>query len=438
MPKLFVLSDSGTPTGYGRIVDEVFPRLAKRGYEIFAAGINYDGLLPPAYDGEKLPYWVAALGGKDWLTESARVISVYDPDIIIVAQDAPYAEGLRNAPLDWSKYGFVIITPVDGTPIYPRWIENAQRADAVLNISQFGVDAYRKVGVEAHLLRPGINGNRFFRLPDDARAGIRAKLGVAPGAFVVGSMCMNQGRKAITLMMRAFFEFAQDKPTARYLMDMDPISPAGWDIPAVCKQQGWDIGKIIFRHDAIRMGITDLRERYNALDAHMVISHREGYGLPLAEAMACGVVSIAQDYCSGPEIVGEGRGMLIPTTGYGVPGTWGGAEDYFPDMRALVMSLQALYDGPAERAVIAERGMKAAREWTWDSAADAMQAAIDGVMARRALIPPAQLPMFPPQMPQSAPPPVEVIVPDAMRLMEADAVQLADVAFSVDGVINNA
>jgi hypothetical protein len=429
MTKLFVLSDCGTPTGYGRIADETLIRLSKRGYEIFAAGINYDGLLPAAYEGERLPYWVASLGGRDWLQESVKIIGVYQPDIIIVIQDAPYAEGLRNAPLDWSKYGFIVVTPVDGAPIYPKWIAAFQQTDALMNISQFGVDEYRKAGIHATLLRPGVNGNRFYRLPDVERAAIRAKLGMADDAFLVGTMCMNQGRKAITLMMQAFFEFATDKPSARYLMDMDPQSPAGWDIPAVCKQQGWDVGKIIFRHDAMRLGVMELRDRYNALDAHMVISHREGYGLPLTEAMACGVVSIAMDYCSGTEIVGGGRGMLIPHTGYEVPGTWGGAVDKFPDMRRLVMSLQALYDYPSRRAVIAERGMKAARAWTWDAATDALQETIDRVVAGRARIPPPTMPLqaILQSAPQTAP---AAGVPDgivrkneALRLLEADTLQ---------------
>ncbi len=393
MVKLFVLSDCATPTGYGRIADEILPRVFKRGvHDVAVAGLWYDGLLPPQYEGERLPYNVSALGGKqNWLDEALKVINAVQPDIICVIQDAPYAEGLRNAPLDWSKMGFIVVTPVDGTPISPSWVQMMKKADAAMVISQFGVDAYRKVGVPAVLLRPGVNPDKCFRLPEPVRQDLRAKLGLDADAFIVGSMCANQGRKAISLMLRAFFEFAADKPSARYLMDMDAVSPAGWHIPMLCEQWGWDVSKIIFRADAQRMGLTELIQRYNVLDAHMVISHREGYGLPLTEAMACGVVSLALDYCSGREIVGDGRGMLIPTTGYGVPGTWGGAEDYFPDMRVLVKSLQAIYESPTDRAAIAERGMKAAREWTWDAAADVFHAQIDRVVARLASIPPKQV-----------------------------------------------
>lgn len=307
MTKVLVLSDCGTPSGYGRIADEVLTRFAKRGIEVFAASLGYDGLLPPVLDNTRLPYWVASLAGKPWLEEFQKLIGPTAPDFILVIQDAPYIEAVRNLPLDWSQIGFMAITPVDGVPIFPRWVQTLGTADAAMSISEFGVAAYRKAGVPVNLCRPGVDPNVFFKKPDAARAENRAKLGLAPGQFIVGTMAMNQGRKAISLMLKAFFEFCADKPDARYLLDMEAQSPAGWDIPALCDQFGWDKSRLIFRADAVRAGVTSLADRYNLLDAHMVISHREGYGLPLAEAMACGAVSLALDYCSGPEIVGGGR-----------------------------------------------------------------------------------------------------------------------------------
>jgi len=126
-----------------------------------------------------------------------------------------------------------------------------------------------------------------------------------------------------------------------------------------------------------------LRERYNALDAHMVISHREGYGLPLAEAMACGVVSIALDYCSGTEICGDGKGGLIKPLPFTSVSTWGGALDKYADLTDLTAQLQRLHDHPAERAALAEKGMAWARAQTWDAAADAMQDAVERVIKAR-------------------------------------------------------
>lgn len=411
MPHILLVSDSGTSSGYGRIADEVGIRLHRRGYRITAASLGYDGLLPPLQDGQPLPYWVASLAGRPWVENVTAIVNAIQPDIVLVAQDAPYIEAIRNASIDWSRYRLIGITPVDGVPIYPRWVEVMRACDAALTISAYGQTAYRQAGVNMRLCRPGVDPNKFFRKTDDERVQLRAKLGLDMTHFIVGTVAMNQGRKAISAMLTAFFRFAADKPNARYLLDMEAVSPAGWDIPALCQQYGWDARKLIFRADAIRAGLTSLADRYNLMNAHMVVSHREGYGLPLAEAMACGVVSIALDYCSGTEIVGEGRGILIPAIDYAEAGTWGGAEDRFPDMAALVKSLNWLYENHDERRAMAARGMAWAKAQTWDMAADAVQAAIDEVMRPRVAPPAAPAPADPAPPVPPAPP---VIVPGAL------------------------
>ena len=182
-------------------------------------------------------------------------------------------------------------------------------------------------------------------------------------------------------MLQGFFQFAQDKPTARYLLDMDATSPAGWDIKALCQQYGWDAGKLIFKADAVQRGVTNLRDRYNALDAHAVLSYREGYGLPLSEAMACGVVSAALDWCSGTEVTGEGRGVLVKPADYFMASTWGGAADKLPDVQHFVQQLNWLHDHPEERAAMGIRGMIWARAQSWDKAADAVMAAVEKAKA---------------------------------------------------------
>lgn len=397
MTKLLVISDDGISSGYGRISMEVNSRLQKRGINVMAASIYYDGLLPPSLDGAPLPYWVGSLVGKDWVQAAIGMINAYQPDIIHVIQDAPYAESIRNAPIDWSRFALMVTTPVDGVPVHPNWVNILRKADGVLSISQFGVDAHRKAGIASELCRPGIDANSFFPLTEDQRAALRAKLNIPADAFVVGSMAQNQGRKDVPDMMRAFFAFASDKPTAHFLLDMEAISPAGWDIPNVCIQQGWDVNKLLFRADCQRAGIHSLRERYALLDAHMVISHREGYGLPLVEAMACGVVSIALDYTSGTEICGDGKGMLILPLAYTSIGTWGGAEDKYPNVTQLTAVLQMLYDEPDTKKSVARKGMTWARQQSWDNAADSVMKVIERVMSKRTQ--PVNTPLFTPPAP---------------------------------------
>jgi len=396
LTKLFVISDLAISSGYGRIAAEVFTRLHQRGYPIAAAGLPYDGLLPAQYDGQPLPFWVAALGGKpNWPEIVANLVNLHQPDVVIVLQDFPYAEQVHFLPLDWSRFGFVVITPVDGAPIYPRWLDVARKADGLLTISEFGVQTFKKAGLTATLCRPGVSAEKFQPLTPARRAEIRAKLGIELDAFVLGIMAQNQGRKSVAQMMKAFFDFAQDKPTARLLLDMEKVG--GWDLPALIEQQaqcncGWNAGQVIFREDALRVGVIELSERYGILDAHAVLAFREGYGLPVAEAMACGVVSMAQDYCAGTEVLRDGRGILIPSVDYFYPSSWGGAEDRLPDYRVMAEKLQWLYDNPLERAAMAERGRKWAIQQTWDAAADAVQGVIEDIQLKRS---PQEMPLLP-------------------------------------------
>src|SRR4030095_14978255 len=104
MTKILIVSNSGVPDGFGRIADNIALRLQKRNYQIVAASLAYDGLLPPQYDGQGLPYWVAALAGKpNWPELVAAIINNVNPDIVLVCQDAPYLEAVRGLPLDWSR-----------------------------------------------------------------------------------------------------------------------------------------------------------------------------------------------------------------------------------------------------------------------------------------------------------------------------------------------
>lgn len=389
MTKILTVGDSGVSSGYGRIEAEINRNLVKRGYHVMAASLSYDGLLPAAYDSEPLPYHVASLQGKpNWPDCVMAIAGAFQPDAVWVTQDAPYSGIVRGLPIDWSRVAFIMTSPVDGAPIYPAWIETAKQSDAVLTISEFGVSAWADAGIQAGLTRPGINPNKFYRLSDDKRTEIRGKLGIAPDAFVLSVAAQNQGRKSIPQMMKGFFDFAKDKPTARILLDMDAVSPAGWDLPSLCKQNRWDESKVIYRVDAQQKGIMELRERYNAADAHSVLAFREGFGLPILEAMACGVVSMAQDWCAGTEVLKDGRGILIPSIDYFMPSTWGGALDKLPDIGVFTSKLQWLYDNADERRAMAKRGMDFARTCTWDTATDNAIVAIEKALARKKPIQP--------------------------------------------------
>ena len=58
---------------------------------------------------------------------------------------------------------------------------------------------------------------------------------------------------------------------------------------------------------------------YNAADVFITTSRGEGFGLTVAEALACGVPVIAQNVSAIPEVVGPGGVLLDPERLHTVP-----------------------------------------------------------------------------------------------------------------------
>src|SRR3972149_3050379 len=114
----------------------------------------------------------------------------------------------------------------------------------------------------------------------------------------------------------------------------------------------------------------------------MLVGPRVGFGLPLVESMACRVPTLALDWCSGPEIVGEGRGMLVKRLAYMEHGTWGGARDAFPDVSDLIEKMEMLYADRALAAYTAEGGYEGAIRQTWDVTADQVETVLQSALKR--------------------------------------------------------
>jgi alpha-1,3-rhamnosyl/mannosyltransferase len=82
----------------------------------------------------------------------------------------------------------------------------------------------------------------------------------------------------------------------------------------------------------------------------------EGFGLPPAEAMACGVPTVVSDRSSLPEVVGDAGLKIDPDN----PGD-------------LARAISSLLDDPARAAALGQQGRDRSRRFTWSSAARAME-----------------------------------------------------------------
>lgn len=91
----------------------------------------------------------------------------------------------------------------------------------------------------------------------------------------------------------------------------------------------------------------------------------EGFGLPAAEAMACGAPVVVTDGGALPEVVGE-AGVVVRKA----------------DAGALASALGQLLDDPSRREEMGRAGLKRAAELSWDRAAHAYEEVLRRAIAR--------------------------------------------------------
>jgi glycosyltransferase involved in cell wall biosynthesis len=127
----------------------------------------------------------------------------------------------------------------------------------------------------------------FFRPPDAGRrARARRTLGLGRG-FAVGAVGAHTYRKRFDLVLRAFALLAAELPEAVLILHTDrAVSAEGTDLGRLAEALGLGAG---FRLSTRELSVGGLRRLYWGLDVLVSLSEWEGFGLPAAEALSCGL-----------------------------------------------------------------------------------------------------------------------------------------------------
>jgi len=226
--------------------------------------------------------------------------------------------------------------------------QSADRADAILTISQFSADEICEVlAVPASRVFPihlGIAPD-FAAPPDSAVAELRTRFGLdRPYLLNVGTI---EPRKNTGLL----FDLLER------LSEFDGLL-------VLAGGRGWKCEPLFERMrnsphaDRIRyfgfVDDADMPALYAGAELFLFPSFYEGFGLPPLEAMACGAPVIASTGGALPEVLGDGARVL---------------ESYEPDAWAEA-ARQLLTDSGAREALVA-RGRERAARFTWEKTARA-------------------------------------------------------------------
>ena len=216
---------------------------------------------------------------------------------------APFARGHAGA--------LIVTRRMDYRPnrLFAPYLYN-RAVDAVAAISGKVADSLSEAGVARdHLviIPSGVDCEHFRPTSPSERASARARLGIGPEDFLVGTVGMLEERKGHHYLIEAIATLNRIRSEAsRIKCAIAGDGSLRDELAQLARNSG-------IANEAFFLGmITDPRHLLDALDAFVFPSLKEGLGVALLEAMACGLAVIGARAGGVVDVVEDNQsGMLV-------------------------------------------------------------------------------------------------------------------------------
>ncbi|RME82297.1 MAG: glycosyltransferase family 1 protein [Caldilineae bacterium] len=226
---------------------------------------------------------------------------------------------------------------------------SCRRARRVIAVSEAtALDLQRLLRIPAGKIDVVYNGvdTRYHPLPDEEVAAYRRRAGW-PEAFIL-TLGTLEPRKNHVMLLQAYAQYRRmsDRPL--------PLLIGGG--------KGWYYDTIFAQVEALELTpfvhflgfvpAETLPWLYNAATLFVYPSRYEGFGLPVAEAMACGLPVITSSVSSLPEVAGDAALLVDPD-----------------DPHTLAELMATVLDHPEEQMRLREAGLRRAQRFRWHTTA---------------------------------------------------------------------
>lgn len=243
------------------------------------------------------------------------VFSQWDIWILHSKRHLPHDKWVAYVPIDTPEISETLEEVCLGTDMPDLRDDIIRGPKYHIAMSKHGRGELERIGLHPFYAPHGVDQSVFY--PDaKGRKEFRDASGWTDDNFVVGSVGVNyvDDRKGFIPLMQAFKEFEKDTPEARLYLHthIEGKYDNTLNYAKIATKIG---GKIYFpdqgMNDLGRIDENWLKDIYNGMDLFCLPTRGEGFGIPIIEAMACGVPVLTTDTTSGTELVGD-VGYLMP------------------------------------------------------------------------------------------------------------------------------
>jgi glycosyltransferase involved in cell wall biosynthesis len=401
--KVLWIGDAGATTGLGRVTHEIAGGLVRKyGHDISVLGLNYSGDYSEATEGLKVyraDRWVS--NDVFGVRRVAELMALVEPEVTVIVHDPAVVwqylfSNNQDPEQKLLERPILAYCPIDGYDYPSDWLELLPTVVSLVAMSKFGQQTFKPSALVYH----GIDTDSFYPVSDEhpievegengpvpmgSKEECKEALGFDPNKFLILRVDTNTGRKDYAATIKVVAPFLEKhRDVAMHLHAPSNPQTPGVNIPWMLNRydlldgqvttstiadpnNGWPENKLLIL--------------YNAADLFISTSRGEGFGLTLAESLACGVPVIAQNVSAIPEVVGPG-GVLIDSDRRTT--VVAGQDLCLPDIEAFADALERVYTNEVWRTELGVKGRKHVTESFsgWGSAVDSFHDFIEALAAR--------------------------------------------------------
>jgi glycosyltransferase involved in cell wall biosynthesis len=384
-------------TGFGSVTLDLGKALLDLGHDVRFISQNELGDLPAPFDSRTFRVndpngWLALkaagitglMDGTVWPDHWIPDAGIVLGDFFAIREVVLANEETRTA---FSTVPTFHYCPIEGVDLPPTW-SALWEVVAPIAMSEFGALCIEKVtgskppvvyhGVDTDQFRP-VSPTRPLWIGGKAlrsKADCKAMFGADPRSRWLLRTDRFMPRKMYPAMLRAIAPVLASHPDVQMVIHCRSIDQGGYLPDTIAKYPAFISRRMVLTgfHDMAGGASRDiLTALYNAADVYVSTS-AEGFGLTVAEAIACGTPAVGLDYSAVPEVIGP-AGLTAP-----IAGLIDNGYDHFwalPNEKAYGPIVASLLDDDVLRRRLGMAGPgHVAANFSWAKAAIQFSAAI--------------------------------------------------------------